>query len=878
MGQFGGAAHGGNRGWVQGARLVAAMLLGGAAPGALQAQMPSPAVSLTPTLLTFAERPVGTTSVPQYATLTNTGTAPLTITGMEIGGFSYLSFAITSGGENGTLAPGQSRTIGITFTPNQVGVHTANLVVNTDAVGSPHQVALNGRGIPPRPEASLSPALLDFGAAVVGTTSAPHSVTVRNTGNRTLSIASISMVGADAGSFAITGGGESGTLLSDAGRSISVTFTPARTGGHKAVLQVVDNANGSPHQVSLGGVGIVAAPPPLAAVGLAIAPGAVSFGEQPIGIPAAPRSLTLASTGTAPLILQSIAVVGADPVEFLVLAGDDGGALAPRGSREIHLQFTPIAAGERGAVLEIRSNAPGSPHRVPLAGAGRVVEPGALSPDWPVFGHDPRQLGVSLDPLDPRTLVPWEFAVGSRPGTSPVVREGVAFVGTEAGGVFAVDVATHLERWNRPLPAPVRSAPAAGADAIVVSANGLYGLSPADGRILWQRPDIVAQEDVSPMLAGDTVVIGTRAAVGGGAVLYAVNSATGANAWPAPVPLPAGWHNPGTAAVYPELGLLYLTLGSPPIAGAPPTGPSAVMAARLADGSMAWPKPASLAGPPPSGLALGWVGPPNGASNAAPALQPAVFLAAGTSVIALNAVSGAVLWSRELPEQALPSPPIVVSAAALGSTLFVGGVGGRVYALDSSTGAMLTGGLTAPVAPIAGPLALAWPYLYVPTTEGLVAADAATGARLWVSPLAGASGVAVAAGVPYIATADSRLVGFSLPAPPPAVIRDLAIERIDVESPVSRRTGAVVRVTLVNRGTAAGEYRLMVRVQPGRVLLADGAGQLAAGAKQTVEVRWPAALMGDVGPKTVVAQVTLVEAEDGDPANDHALQVVTVGP
>src|SRR2546422_7190373 len=40
-------------------------------------------------------------------------------------------------------------------------------------------------------------------------------------------------------------------------------------------------------------------------------------------------------------------------------------------------------------------------------------------------------------------------------------------------------------------------------------------------------------------------------------------SNTGANVWPAPVPLPAGFDNRGTAAIYPEFGLLFAAPGPP---------------------------------------------------------------------------------------------------------------------------------------------------------------------------------------------------------------------------------------------------------------------------------------------------------------------------
>jgi hypothetical protein len=261
-------------------------------------------------------------------------------------------------------------------------------------------------------------------------------------------------------------------------------------------------------------------------------------------------------------------------------------------------------------------------------------------------------------------------------------------------------------------------------------------------------------------------------------------------------------------------------------------------------------------------------------------LQPAVFLAAGSRVSALNAATGAILWSRTLAETSLFGPPVVSTAGLNGSILYVGGASGQVYALYSNTGADAPGGLTEKLASVTGTLALVGNYLYVPTAAGLVGVDVRTGARFWSHPLSAASGVAVAGGVPYVATSDSRFVGFSAtPSPPPVtVVHDLAIESIQVASQVSRSRSAEVQVTLVNRGTETENYNLLVRVQPGRILLHDSRGSLVAGQKKVVSFLWSPLQMGDDGPKSLVAQVELQGQEDRSPADNNALQVVTVGP
>jgi hypothetical protein len=104
--------------------------------------------SLSPTSLTFPAQTRGTTSAPQAVTLTNTGGAPLVISGIAIGGGNANNFAQTNtcliGGAG--LAAGASCTINVTFTPTRIGARTSNLRVFDNAAGSPQSVPLRGTG------------------------------------------------------------------------------------------------------------------------------------------------------------------------------------------------------------------------------------------------------------------------------------------------------------------------------------------------------------------------------------------------------------------------------------------------------------------------------------------------------------------------------------------------------------------------------------------------------------------------------------------------------------------------------------------------------------------------------------------------------------
>jgi len=103
-----------------------------------------PLVQLSRPSLDFGSQTVNTTSVPQTVTLTNTGTAVLTISSIVPSG----DFAQTNTCPIAptTLAAGANCTIGVTFTPTATAARDGTLAITSDAPGSPHTVALSGTG------------------------------------------------------------------------------------------------------------------------------------------------------------------------------------------------------------------------------------------------------------------------------------------------------------------------------------------------------------------------------------------------------------------------------------------------------------------------------------------------------------------------------------------------------------------------------------------------------------------------------------------------------------------------------------------------------------------------------------------------------------
>src|SRR5258706_4104059 len=133
---------------------------------------PAPGVGLNPGNLNFGAQVINTTSAAQTVTLTNNGTASLTISGISIGGTNVGDFAQTNNCP-ASLAVNGTCTVNVTFTPSATGNRSASLNVADNAQGSPQGVALSGLGqSTPARIGSLNPKSLSFGNQNVNTSTA----------------------------------------------------------------------------------------------------------------------------------------------------------------------------------------------------------------------------------------------------------------------------------------------------------------------------------------------------------------------------------------------------------------------------------------------------------------------------------------------------------------------------------------------------------------------------------------------------------------------------------------------------------------------------------------------------------------------------------
>jgi hypothetical protein len=112
------------------------------------------------------------------------------------------------------------------------------------------------------PAVTFAPTSLTFPAQAIGTTSAPQSITINNTGSAPLFINSAATRGANPLDFTQVSDGCSGlTLAAGTSCSVSISFSPTASGTRSATFILTDNASGSPQSVPITGTGSGENPP-----------------------------------------------------------------------------------------------------------------------------------------------------------------------------------------------------------------------------------------------------------------------------------------------------------------------------------------------------------------------------------------------------------------------------------------------------------------------------------------------------------------------------------------------------------------------------------------------------------------------------------------
>lgn len=333
---------------------IAALLSALALPQVAHADL-NPNLSITPDPLNFDSVRPGGSSGPETLRVLNTASSGgASISVSDIGLTDETNFRIDIDGCSGrTLNPGTYCEVQTSFAPagDRGGYFSGFVVFSSESpIGAS---VLHGQVI--APQVSLTPASVHFGNQAIGKPSAPNDVTMKNTGDATLTITSIST----AAPFSVTD--DCGNTLA-AGESctVSATFSPVSEGAVSGSIPIVSDAPTTPDSIALTGTG-VAADQPVAS----FSTNALNFGGQLINTTSAAQTVAMSNTGTVNLAINSIM-----PPEGFSTSDDCGNELAPGAACTISATFTPVAAQAYAGMLAVATNAGDSPHNIALEGFG----------------------------------------------------------------------------------------------------------------------------------------------------------------------------------------------------------------------------------------------------------------------------------------------------------------------------------------------------------------------------------------------------------------------------------------------------------------------------------------------------------------------------
>lgn len=221
----------------------------------------APAIVVGPSSLDFFSQKIGVTTPVQELTVSNAGTADLVLTAIFTAGTNaddFLAYYQLGGScyTGTTVAPGGSCTFNIAFKPTSAG--TRNGIIQIYYNGGVAETPVTGVGVLPG-MLSVSTPSLAFGSVYVGSTSAPQSITISNTGTGPLTLSSAMTFGPGAGDFPPIP--TSGDCVIDRNMqpgdqcTLTFAFSPYADGARSTTLAI--ESDGGTASVALDGTGVM---------------------------------------------------------------------------------------------------------------------------------------------------------------------------------------------------------------------------------------------------------------------------------------------------------------------------------------------------------------------------------------------------------------------------------------------------------------------------------------------------------------------------------------------------------------------------------------------------------------------------------------------
>jgi hypothetical protein len=319
-----------------------------------------------------------TANTKAVVTLTNVGSATLSITGRTYSGSEFTEDPSSTCGSS--LAASASCIVTTNFTPNTTGTRTGNLSITYSDPASPTVILFSGVGLAAVGKLTFSANSFTFPSTTVGSTSTTKAaLTLTNTGTTAITLTSFTYSNSEFSKDASSTCGSS--LAGSSSCVITTNFTPNSSGARTGILTIVDSDPSSPTTIQFTGTGAAAIGPG----SLKLSATSFNFGTGTLGITNNNKAaLTLTNTGSTAIAITSLTYSNPEFTEDST--STCGSSLAGSSSCLVYNDFTPNAPGSRSGSLTIVDSDPTSPSKIVFSGVGTLVK---LSPTGLGFGRSP---------------------------------------------------------------------------------------------------------------------------------------------------------------------------------------------------------------------------------------------------------------------------------------------------------------------------------------------------------------------------------------------------------------------------------------------------------------------------------------------------------
>lgn len=307
-------------------------------------------ISVAPTTLSFGNQAVGTTSATQTVTISNPGSAILSVTGIT--NSNTTDYMLTAPALPFNVAAAGSQTFTVSFRPGGSGAKSA--IVSITSNGGSATVSASGTGV--APVLSVSPASLTFGSQTIGTTSAAQTLTLFNIGTGTLNVSGITSSNAEFASSLTS----VAPIAAGGSAKLSISFAPAASGARSSNISIL--SNGGNATVSASGTGVTAG-------ALSVSPATLTYTNQTVGTTSNTQTVTVSNTGGSALTVNSF--FNSNTTDFVLAAPATPLTINGGASQTFTVAFKPAASGSKSSTLTVDSSAGSA--TVSASGSGVAV-------------------------------------------------------------------------------------------------------------------------------------------------------------------------------------------------------------------------------------------------------------------------------------------------------------------------------------------------------------------------------------------------------------------------------------------------------------------------------------------------------------------------